>query len=273
MKSTLFLCSVYLVLGLCIAQRPWVPENCPEFYCDEVICTEVSTLNCIAEVVQDGCGCCSECAKVNGEPCGGEYWQLGKCGSEYICVGSTPMTEVNVFENEAGVCQCRDFGQRVCGNDNVLYASKCALNEASRQREMVGRTPIKMASDSGRCKYAPIINTPPKDTKVRAGQQVYLSCEVEGNPIPDVIWYRDGKKMPAYHNNVVVQVRGGPGKHRETSWVMIDTSEEDSGVYQCHASNKLGETSEDATLRITPLPDLPEDQRETLPDEQPANQL
>ena len=70
---------------------------------------------------------------------------------------------------------------------------------------------------------APIINTRPKDETVYAGGQVYLSCEVEGNPIPDVNWFRDGKKMPgSLDNNISVQIRGGQGKNRKTTWIMVN---------------------------------------------------
>ena len=49
------------------------------------------------EYVKSGyCGCCLECAKDEGEQCGGEWGEKGKCGSGLICEPS--LTNLSNYE-------------------------------------------------------------------------------------------------------------------------------------------------------------------------------
>jgi len=58
--------------------------SCPE--CDEFKCRDVSHLRCKGGTTTDACGCCTVCAKVEGEKCGGPWNIAGVCDKGLICV-------------------------------------------------------------------------------------------------------------------------------------------------------------------------------------------
>ncbi|KAF7241188.1 Insulin-like growth factor-binding protein-like 1 [Varanus komodoensis] len=107
---------------------------------------------------------------------------------------------------------------------------------------------------------APAIVVPPKRIHNVTGAQVYLSCEVKAVPTPVITWKKvtespKGVKLleelPGDRVNVAVQVRGGPSKHESTGWVLINPlTKEDEGVYQCHASNMIGETQAEGNIKV-----------------------
>uniref|UniRef100_A0A4W3K4F9 Insulin like growth factor binding protein like 1 n=1 Tax=Callorhinchus milii TaxID=7868 RepID=A0A4W3K4F9_CALMI len=107
---------------------------------------------------------------------------------------------------------------------------------------------------------APVIVIPPKPIQNVTGSQVYLACEVKAVPTPIITWRKvtespKGVKLleelPGDRVNVAIQVRGGPSKHESTGWVLINPlTKEDEGVYQCHASNILGEVQTEETIKV-----------------------
>ncbi|XP_034629767.1 insulin-like growth factor-binding protein-like 1 [Trachemys scripta elegans] len=108
---------------------------------------------------------------------------------------------------------------------------------------------------------APVIVVPPKKIHNLTGAQVYLSCEVKAVPTPIITWRKvtespKGVKLleelPGDRVNMAVQVRGGPSKHESTGWVLINPlMKEDEGVYQCHATNMVGETQAEGNIKVT----------------------
>nr|XP_006122439.1 insulin-like growth factor-binding protein-like 1 [Pelodiscus sinensis] len=108
---------------------------------------------------------------------------------------------------------------------------------------------------------APVIVVPPKKIHNVTGAQVYLSCEVKAVPTPVITWRKvtespKGVKLleelPGDRANMAVQVRGGPSKHESTGWVLINPlAKEDEGVYQCHASNMVGEMQAEGNIKVT----------------------
>uniref|UniRef100_A0ACB8ESI2 Insulin-like growth factor-binding protein-like 1 n=1 Tax=Sphaerodactylus townsendi TaxID=933632 RepID=A0ACB8ESI2_9SAUR len=107
---------------------------------------------------------------------------------------------------------------------------------------------------------APAIMVPPKKIHNVTGAQVYLSCEVKAVPTPIITWKKviespKGVKLleelPGDRVNIAVQVRGGPSKHESTGWVLINPlTKEDEGTYQCHATNMVGETEAEGSIKV-----------------------
>ncbi|KAL8202870.1 UNVERIFIED_CONTAM: Insulin-like growth factor-binding protein-like 1 [Gekko kuhli] len=107
---------------------------------------------------------------------------------------------------------------------------------------------------------APAIVVPPKKIHNVTGAQVYLSCEVKAVPTPIITWKKvtespKGVKvleeLPGDRVNIAVQVRGGPSKHESTGWVLINPlTKEDEGVYQCRATNMVGETEAEGSIKV-----------------------
>uniref|UniRef100_A0A4X2L2U6 Insulin like growth factor binding protein like 1 n=1 Tax=Vombatus ursinus TaxID=29139 RepID=A0A4X2L2U6_VOMUR len=186
-----------------------------------------------------------------------------------------------------GLCVCKEDGA-VCGSDGRSYQSVCALHLHSWISVRAGRERVHKAHD-GECKLGesyigpswgilgkkgwrkelgtPVIVLPPKKIHNVTGAQVYLSCEVKAVPTPVISWRKvcqrtltktSGVKLleelPGDRVNMAVQVRGGPSKHESTGWVLINPlTKEDEGVYQCHATNMVGETQSYGTIKVTDL--------------------
>ncbi|XP_062984520.1 insulin-like growth factor-binding protein-like 1 [Elgaria multicarinata webbii] len=253
-----------LALWLCLASRggggvaagacaPCQPELCVAARCAAPELT-----------ARDECGCCERCLSAEGERCGGA--RGARCGPGLVCVSQRP-AEVQAGgggggeeeeEEGTGRCVCKEDGA-VCGSDGRSYSSVCALHLHSWRALHGGRERVRKAHD-GECKLAPAIIVPPKRIHNVTGAQVYLSCEVKAVPTPIITWKKvtespKGVKLleelPGDRVNVAVQVRGGPSKHESTGWVLINPlTKEDEGVYQCLATNMVGETQAEGNIKV-----------------------
>ena len=110
----------------------------------------------------------------------------------------------------------------------------------------------------------PVLVKRMKDVNVKQGEVGSFSVRVKGDVKVD--WYRNGKLLKDAGNVVIVDEDDG-----ETFTLAVEEAKiEDSGVYKCVATNKAGEVTCKATLKVTPPEDeipSPEDAAldETLP--------
>ncbi|GCB69953.1 insulin-like growth factor-binding protein-like 1 [Scyliorhinus torazame] len=227
---------------------PCQPSSCPAVQC------KVPELR-----GKDECGCCGRCLGVQGELCGGQGLRHGRCAPGYVCLTSAGAERQPEQEEGTGSCICKhDYS--VCGSDGSTYPTICALHLASWLSVHQLHSKIHKVHD-GECKYAPVIVLTPMSVQNVTGAQVYLACEVKAVPTPIVTWRKVTEspkgiklleELPGDRVNVAVQVRGGPSKHESTGWVLINPlTKEDGGVYQCHASNILGEVQTEGTIKVT----------------------
>ncbi|KAM8933730.1 striated muscle preferentially expressed protein kinase [Pelodytes ibericus] len=83
-----------------------------------------------------------------------------------------------------------------------------------------------------------------EDIEIGAGETARFVVVVEGKPVPDIMWYKDGELLAeSGHFNFVYD-------DTECSLVILNTSPEDSGVYTCTARNLAGELSCKAELQV-----------------------
>ncbi|XP_065263107.1 insulin-like growth factor-binding protein-like 1 [Emys orbicularis] len=218
------------------------PERCPPARCPA---PELAA--------RDECGCCERCLGAEGERCGGRGAggpRGPRCGPGLVCVSQARGAGA---PEGTGRCLCKEDGA-VCGSDGRSYPSACALHLLAGPRR------VRKAHD-GECRLAPVIVVPPKKIHNLTGAQVYLSCEVKAVPTPIITWRKvtespKGVKLleelPGDRVNMAVQVRGGPSKHESTGWVLINPlMKEDEGIYQCHATNMVGETQAEGNIKVT----------------------
>jgi hypothetical protein len=102
----------------------------------------------------------------------------------------------------------------------------------------------------------PVILEHPLDTIIPKGEPVTLNCNAEGNPRPQILWYKDGEPVSTAReesnshrvllpDGALFFLRVHSGKSGKTP---------DSGTYWCVARNEHGKTrSRNATLRIAML--------------------
>ncbi|XP_078260223.1 LOW QUALITY PROTEIN: insulin-like growth factor-binding protein-like 1 [Rhinoraja longicauda] len=271
--------------GICGSGAQTGCSPCQLASCPAVLCRVPELL------AEDECGCCGRCLGVQGERCGGQGLRHGRCAPGYVCLTSAGGQREEEEEEEedgdkeekeekeekegedeegTGACVCK-HDYPVCGSDSNTYPTICALHLASWMSVHQQGGKIHKAHD-GECKYAPVIILSPKSVLNVTGAQVYLACEVKAVPTPIVTWRKvtespKGVKLldelPGDRVNVAVQVRGGPSKHESTGWVLINPlTKKDEGVYQCHASNILGEAQIEGTIEVTEKLMVTEDKKE-----------
>lgn len=96
----------------------------------------------------------------------------------------------------------------------------------------------------------------PQDVEVKLGGTISFTCEVIGDPVPEIKWMRDSNEVSADGNRYVIQDDG--------TLIISDITEQDTGEYECIAKSEMGYTKSrkaraiitvPTTLRFTELPE------------------
>ncbi|XP_010183986.1 PREDICTED: striated muscle-specific serine/threonine-protein kinase-like, partial [Mesitornis unicolor] len=83
-----------------------------------------------------------------------------------------------------------------------------------------------------------------EDIDAQEGETPRFAVVVEGKPLPDILWYKDGELLEeSSHLSFVYE-------DNECSLVVLGATESDSGVYTCTAKNLAGEVSCKAELVV-----------------------
>ncbi|XP_037352298.1 kazal-type serine protease inhibitor domain-containing protein 1 [Talpa occidentalis] len=221
-------------------------------------------LGCLAGRVRDACGCCWECANLEGQLCdldpSAHFY--GLCGEQLECrldAGG----DLSRGEVPEPLCVCRS--QRpLCGSDGRTYAQICRLQEAASARPDANLT----VAHPGPCESEPQIVSHPYDIWNVTGQDVIFGCEVFAYPMASIEWRKDGLdiQLPGDDPHISVQFRGGPQRFEVTGWLQIQAVRpSDEGTYRCLARNALGQVEAPASLTVltpeqlnsTGIPQLP----------------
>ncbi|NXJ59835.1 SPEG kinase, partial [Rostratula benghalensis] len=91
---------------------------------------------------------------------------------------------------------------------------------------------------------APRFESIMEDIDAQEGETPRFAVVVEGKPLPDIMWYKDGNLLEeSSHLSFVYE-------ENECSLVVLGAAESDSGVYTCTAKNLAGEVSCKAELMV-----------------------
>ncbi|XP_050067771.1 twitchin isoform X12 [Anopheles maculipalpis] len=101
---------------------------------------------------------------------------------------------------------------------------------------------IPLQSDS--LMHPPEFTKQLKDVIAADGEPLQLNCHVNGDPLPQIVWTRDGKKL-ASSDVIDIKYKSGIASLR-----INELFPEDSGVYVCTAKNSMGEASTQCTLDV-----------------------
>ncbi|XP_075228866.1 zormin isoform X2 [Lycorma delicatula] len=92
---------------------------------------------------------------------------------------------------------------------------------------------------------APIFITPLRDIAVINGQSARFECIVQAEPLPNILWAKDGRILqPSDQHNI--QFRNGVCR-----LTMPHAMPYDAGKYTCTATNLLGTTESSASLQVS----------------------
>ncbi|CAI9732974.1 insulin-like growth factor-binding protein-related 1 [Octopus vulgaris] len=101
-----------------------------------------------------------------------------------------------------------------------------------------------------------VIKSGPEHTSNRTGGIVVLSCEVMGNPVPNVIWMKTNVnnktiQVPDDDSSISSLIRGGPEPHEKTAWIqIINVRKVHEADYTCVAFNELGKDKATARIKV-----------------------
>lgn len=84
---------------------------------------------------------------------------------------------------------------------------------------------------------APYFIEEPSDTYVKKGRPAVLKCQVGGNPMPSVMWKRDGNKLDLTRDSRRMIKPDGSLYFSEI--IHNKTQKPDEGTYQCEAFSQI----------------------------------
>ncbi|KAM3933155.1 cell adhesion molecule 2 isoform 2-T2 [Leptodactylus fuscus] len=106
--------------------------------------------------------------------------------------------------------------------------------------ESLNSTP-HIATQSLDIHYTPTVKILPSTPLPQEGQQLILTCESKGKPLPEpVLWTKDGGELPDPERMVV--------NGRELTITFLNKT--DNGTYRCEATNSIGKNSAEYILII-----------------------
>lgn len=220
-------------------------EGCPP--CRPEECAPLR--GCLAGRVRDACGCCWECANLEGQLCDLDTSThfYGRCGEQLECrldAGG----DLSRGEVPEPLCACRSQNP-LCGSDGRTYTHICRLQEAAGAQPDANLTVVH----PGPCEAEPQILSHPYDVWNVTGQDVIFGCEVFAYPMASIEWRKDGLdiQLPGDDPHISVQFRGGPQRFEVTAWLQIQAVRpSDEGTYRCLARNALGQAEASASLIV-----------------------
>ncbi|XP_028291239.1 obscurin-like protein 1 isoform X12 [Gouania willdenowi] len=145
----------------------------------------------------------------------------------------------NVYNLIISAVNTEDSGQYICKAKNSIgetYAAATLKVEGEAQ-EMEFREENK-----------PRFLIKPLSTRVGRGEDAVFSCKLWGNPKPEVIWEKDGKKL----NEIFESTHFNVG-YQDGGWFQLKIFKArapDGGVYTCKARNEFGESLAGAVLLV-----------------------
>ncbi|KPP71884.1 hypothetical protein Z043_109162, partial [Scleropages formosus] len=145
----------------------------------------------------------------------------------------------NVYNLIISAASAEDSGQYICKAKNSIgetYAAATLKVEGEAQRREL------------REENKPRFLIKPLSTRVGRGEDAVFSCKLWGNPRPEVVWEKDGKRL----NEIFESTHFSVG-YQDGGWFQLKifrARAPDGGVYTCKARNEFGEGLAGAVLLV-----------------------
>ncbi|XP_076016628.1 obscurin-like protein 1 [Genypterus blacodes] len=145
----------------------------------------------------------------------------------------------NVYNLIISAVTTEDSGQYICKAKNSIgetYAAATLKVEGEAQE-------LELREEN-----KPRFLIKPLSTRVGRGDDAVFSCKLWGNPRPEVVWEKDGRKLNEIFESTHFNVGSQDG-----GWFLLKifkTRAPDGGVYTCKARNEFGEALAGAVLLV-----------------------
>ncbi|TPP61287.1 Pro-neuregulin-2 membrane-bound isoform [Fasciola gigantica] len=98
--------------------------------------------------------------------------------------------------------------------------------------------------------YAPAIKSVPNQQR-NYGERLTVACSVSGNPLPTIIWIRNGQSLNLVDKGVRIEAIQLSEENIESVLEIVKLVRVDSGEYECRAKNSLGTASAKFVLQVS----------------------
>ncbi|XP_066996546.2 titin homolog isoform X2 [Anabrus simplex] len=166
-----------------------------------------------------------------------EAWELGDSGgARWVELGVSPINSFDAFNLKPGC----EYQFRVTPRNRYGWGESVTTSNPV----LVGK-PVELPE---------FVRILPGQLKALRGSSIRLECQVRGDPIPQVRWYRDGTELDFRRDNCP---RFSTSFNGNLCVLEIkDLQDEDTGRYMCEATNKEGRVSTFARLMVVSDPKI-----------------
>lgn len=124
-----------------------------------------------------------------------------------------------------------------------MKEAPCQITDIGVTR--VAQSPIKRSATQSVPRFIQEIT----DVYAKEGETAVFECMYSGNPVPDVVWYKNDK-MITNTPNVKIRLLD---EEKKTILTIKHATEEDDATYVCKATSEIGLTTTKAKLHVTEI--------------------
>ncbi|XP_014485705.1 PREDICTED: uncharacterized protein LOC106750117 isoform X2 [Dinoponera quadriceps] len=174
------------------------------------------------------------------------------CSHSLECtVEGNPLPTVQWYKNDVNIDNSPDYvitfnnGEAILKFDELFLEDKalytCKATNRLGQSSTTASLDVQPAQITTKKPYFVV---PLSNAMARTGQRVKLECEVDGNPMPELSWTRDGRPIEdtKYYK---IQTDGA-----RTSLIITEAFPKDAGCYTVTAKNDAGEAIISCTVSV-----------------------
>jgi hypothetical protein len=103
-----------------------------------------------------------------------------------------------------------------------------------------------MAASAPRFTKPPAIRQSPDDPT-----RLYLECQVQGTPKPDVTWFQNENKLSPTSTKHKQTIKVATGTNYDIILEIVDLGPNDAGTYKIVVKNKAGEVTANVSLNFS----------------------
>uniref|UniRef100_A0AAY4B180 Obscurin like cytoskeletal adaptor 1a n=1 Tax=Denticeps clupeoides TaxID=299321 RepID=A0AAY4B180_9TELE len=217
-------------------------------------------------VVQSGMDALLQC-KIGGDPRPDVFWE--RKNEPILSEGRYQVyQEGNAYLLSISHVTTEDSGQYICKAKNSVgetYAAATLKVEDKTQEVLVLPPAHQLPSKEpqGMLEPQPRFLIKPLSLRVDRGEDAAFSCKLWGQPLPEVVWGKDGKRLNEIYESAHYHVGQQDG-----GWFQLKiyrTRAPDGGVYTCKAINAHGEAVTGAVLLVEPVPEIHDESLQNEP--------